>query len=78
MYFIFHTAGLFFEMLHVGVSYISMSNVCFWRRSSSLVEVVYITVLRLKQDLAVRKCCIAFSIKKINEEAISIIILLSK
>ncbi len=50
-------------MLHVGVSYISMSNVCFWRRCSSLVEVVYITVLRLKQDLAVRKCCIAFSIK---------------
>lgn len=51
-------------MLLVGVSYISTSNVCFWRRSSSLVEVVYITVLRLKQDLAVKKCCIAFSIKK--------------
>ncbi len=60
----FRTAVLFFEVLHVGVSYISMSNVCFWHRSSSLVEVVYITVLGLKQDLALKKCCIAFSIKK--------------
>ncbi len=50
----FRTAVLFFEVLHVGVSYISMSNVCFWHRSSSLVEVVYITVLGLKQDLALK------------------------
>lgn len=28
-------AGLFFEVLNVGVSYINMSHVCFWRRSSS-------------------------------------------
>jgi len=27
--------GLFFDVLNVGVSYINMTHVCFWRRSSS-------------------------------------------
>lgn len=72
--FVFCTAGLFFEVLHVGVSYINMSNVCFWRRSSSnqehkqgfevLVVVVYISVLGLKQDLALKNAALFSVLKK--------------
>lgn len=68
-------AGLFFDVLNVGVSYINMSHVCFWHRSSSnqghkqrvevLVEVVYISGFGAKTRFGIKIAVfLDFSVKK--------------